>query len=68
MKKKARQPTRKTVLLNVWLPRDEKQKLEHLSEKTGVDQSKLTRHALGMLFDAYSRDKLQLGLPDFPRL
>jgi hypothetical protein len=66
-KQKPRRPTRKTVLFAVWLPRNEKQKLEQISEKTGVDQSKLARHALGLLFDAHSRGQLALGFPESAR-
>ena len=63
-KPKVRRPTRKTVLFNVWLQRDERQRLEQLSVKTGVDQSKLVRRALGLLFDAFNRGQLELGFPD----
>lgn len=65
---KSRRPNRKAVLFAVWLPRNDKQKLQQISEKTGVDQSKLARHALGLLFEAYSSDKLQMGFREFSRL
>jgi hypothetical protein len=52
------------VLFGVWLPRDEKERLEQISSKTGIDQSKLARRALGLLFEAYNRGQLELGFPD----
>ena len=69
MKKKAktRRSGRKTVLFGFWLPPEEKQKLEQLSAKTGIDQSKLARRGLGMLFEAYNRGQLELGFPENPR-
>jgi hypothetical protein len=51
-------------MFNVWLPQNEKQKLEQISEKTGIDQSKLARRALGMLYEAYNRGQLELGFPE----
>jgi Ribbon-helix-helix domain len=63
-KQKPRKSPRKTILFGVWLPRDEKQRLEQISAKTGIDQSKLTRRALGLLFEAYNRGQLELGFPD----
>lgn len=63
-KKPKRSKSRKTVLFSVWLPRDEKYRLQEISRKTGIDQSKLTRKALGLLYDAYNRGQLELGFPD----
>ena len=62
--KKPRKPARKTVLFGVWLQRDEKQRLEQLSNKTGIDQSKLARRAFVLLFEAYNRGQLELGFPE----
>jgi hypothetical protein len=67
MKKKQKSRTARAankVLFGVWLPRNEKEKLEWISEKTGIDQSKLARRAFEMLFDAYNRGQLELGFPD----
>jgi Ribbon-helix-helix domain len=55
---------RKAELFTLWLPPEQKRKLEHLAAKTGVDQSKLARRALGLLFDAFNRGQLELGFPD----
>jgi len=63
-KRKTRRSARKTVLFNVWLQPAERQRLEQLSVRTGVDQSNLVRHALGLLFDAFNRGQLELGFPD----
>jgi hypothetical protein len=63
-KQKPRRSTRKTVLFNVWLQPEERQRLEQLSVRTGVDQSKLVRRALGLLFDAFNSGQLELGFPD----
>jgi hypothetical protein len=65
-KRKPRRSARKTVLFGFWLPSEEKQKLEQLSAKTGIDQSKLARRGLGMLFEAYNRGQLELGFPENP--
>ena len=62
-KRKARRP-RKTVLLNVWLPPDQKQALRQLADRTGLDQSKLVRRALGLLFNAFKHGQLELGFPE----
>ena len=67
MKAKRQKPhrqKRKTVLFGVWLQPAEKQKLEQLSAKTGLDQSKLVRRALVLLFDAFNRGQLELGFPE----
>jgi hypothetical protein len=67
MKKKQKARTARAankVLFGVWLPRDEKERLERISSKTGIDQSKLARRALGLLFEAYNRGQLELGFPD----
>jgi ribbon-helix-helix protein len=66
-KQKPRRAARKTVLFAFWLPPEEKQKLEQLSTKTGIDQSKLARRGLGMLFEAYNRGQLELGFPENPQ-
>jgi hypothetical protein len=63
-KHKPRRSARKAKLFVFWLPPEEKQKLERLSAKTGVDQSKLARRGLGMLFEAYNRGQLELGFPE----
>lgn len=63
-KHKSRRTTRKTVLFNVWLQPFEREKLERLSAKTGVDQSKLVRRAIGLLFDAFNRGQIELGFPE----
>jgi hypothetical protein len=64
-KQKPRRSARKnTILFGVWLPRDEKQRLRQISIKTGIDQSKLARRALGLLFEAYNRGQLELGFPE----
>ena len=67
MKKKQKSRRSGKVMFNVWLPLDEKQKLEQISEKTGVDQSKLARRALGLLCEAYNRGQLELGFPETPQ-
>jgi hypothetical protein len=66
-KQKPRRLARKTVLFGFWLPPDEKQKLVRLSAKTGIDQSKLARRGLEMLFEAYNRGQLELGFPEVPQ-
>lgn len=58
---------RKTELFTLWLPAEQKRKLEHLAAKTGVDQSKLARRALVLLFEAFNRGQLELGFPDAMR-
>lgn len=58
---------RKTELFTLWLPPEQKRKLEHLAAKTGVNQSKLARRALGLLFEAFNRGQLELGFPDMMR-
>jgi len=64
MKKKRKSRRTGKVMFNVWLPRDEKQRLAQISAKTGIDQSKLARRAFGMLYEAYNRGQLELGFPD----
>lgn len=67
MKKKQKARTARAankVLFGVWLPRDEKERLEQISSKTGIAQSRLARRALGLLFEAYNRGQLELGFPD----
>jgi hypothetical protein len=63
-KQKSRRATRKTVLFNVWLQPLERERLERLSAKTGVDQSKLVRRAIGLLFDAFNSGQIELGFPE----
>jgi Ribbon-helix-helix domain len=55
---------RKSVLFGVWLSPEEKRKLQQLASRTGVDQSKLVRRGLQLLFDAFNRGQLELGFPD----
>ena len=62
--RKPKRPARRTVLFTVWLPRDEKERLEQISLKTGLDQSKLARKALALLYEAYNRGQLELGFPE----
>jgi hypothetical protein len=67
MKKKQKSRTVRAankMLFSVWLPRDEKERLEQISSKTGIDQSKLARRAFKLLFEAYNRGQLELGFPD----
>lgn len=65
--RKPRRSPRKTLLLNVWLEPLQKRRLKQLAETTGLDQSKLVRRALGLLFDAFNRGQLELGFPDSMR-
>jgi hypothetical protein len=65
--RRTRRAQRKTVLFNLWLQPEEKQRLEDLSVKTGVDQSKLVRRGLALLFAAFNRGQLELGFPDSAR-
>ena len=65
--KSRRSLRRKTVLFTLWLPPEQKRRLEHLAAKTGLNQSKLARRALGLLFDAFNRGQLELGFPDIMR-
>ena len=58
---------RKSVLFGVWLSPEEKRKLLNLASQTGVDQSKLVRRGLQLLFDAFNRGQLELGFPDTVR-
>lgn len=51
-------------MFTLWLPPEQKRKLENLAAKTGVNQSKLARRALGLLFEAFNRGQLELGFPD----
>jgi len=65
--KTRRSSRRKTKLFTLWLPPEQKRRLEHLAETTGVDQSKLARRALVLLFEAFNRGQLELGFPDAMR-
>ncbi len=65
--KTRRSSRRKTKLFTLWLPPEQKRRLEHLAETTGVDQSKLARRALALLFEAFNRGQLELGFPDAMR-
>ena len=62
--KSRRAGRRKTELFTVWLPPELKRRLERLAARTGVDQSKLSRRALELLFEAFNRGQLELGFPD----
>ena len=64
-KPKPHRPSRrKTVLFGVWLSPEEKRRLLELAAQTGVDQSKLVRRGLRLLFEAFNRGQLELGFPD----
>jgi hypothetical protein len=65
-KKKSRRPGRKGKPFSLWLQPLEKENLKQLSDKTGVDQTKLIRRGLALLFDAANRGQLELGFPDTP--
>jgi len=65
--KTRRSSRRKTELFTLWLPPEQKRRLKDLAARTGVDQSKLARRALGLLFDAFNRGQLELGFPDVVR-
>jgi hypothetical protein len=64
---RSRRPGRKGKAFSLYLQPLEKENLKHLSDKTGVDQTKLIRRGLALLFDAVSRGQLELGFPDAPR-
>lgn len=38
--------------------------MKQLSEKTGVDQTKLIRRGLALLFEMFNRGQLELGFPE----
>lgn len=63
-KQKSRRPRRTGKAFSLWLQPLEKENLEQLSDKTGVDQTKLVRRGLALLFDAVNRGQLELGFPD----
>ena len=63
-KQKPRQPARKGKPFSLWLQPLEKENLKRLSDKTGVDQTKLIRRGLALLFDAFNRGQLELGFPE----
>jgi hypothetical protein len=65
--RKSRQPARRGRPLSLWLPTAEKESLERLSLKTGIDQTKLVRRGLALLFDAINRGQLELGFPELDR-
>jgi len=65
-KRRSRRPARKGKPLTVWLPGTEKEDLERLAAKTGLNQTKLVRRALALLFDAFNRGQLELGFPMQP--
>ena len=60
----SRRPARKGKPFSLWLQPLEKQSLKQLSDKTGVDQTKLIRRGLALLFDAVNRGQLELGFPE----
>jgi hypothetical protein len=66
-KQKSHRPVRKGKPFSLWLQPLEKENLKQLSDKTGVDQTKLIRRGLVLLFDAVNRGQLQLGFPDTAR-
>jgi ribbon-helix-helix protein len=66
-KQKPRRPARRGKPFSLWLQPLEKQSLKQLSDKTGVDQTKLIRRGLALLFDAVNRGQLELGFPDTVR-
>ena len=63
-KSRSRRPARKGKPFSLWLQPLEKENLKHLSDKTGVDQTKLIRRGIALLFDAFNRGQLELGFPD----
>ena len=63
-KQKSRKPRRKGKAFSLYLQPLEKENLKQLSDKTGVDQTKLIRRGLALLFDAVSRGQLELGFPE----
>jgi len=66
-KQKSRRPVRKGKPFSLWLQPFEKETLKKLSDKTGVDQTKLVRRGLALLFEAVNRGQLELGFPDIAR-
>jgi len=66
-RQKARRPTRKGKAFSLWLQPREKESLKQLSDKTGVDQTKLIRRGIALLFDAFNRGQLELGFPETVR-
>ena len=63
-RQKARRPSRKGKAFSLWLQPLEKENLKQLSDKTGVDQTKLIRRGIALLFDAFNRGQLELGFPE----
>jgi Ribbon-helix-helix domain len=63
-KSKTRRPARRGKPFSLWLQPNEKETLARLSEKTGVDQTKLIRRGLALLFDTFNRGQLELGFPE----
>jgi hypothetical protein len=63
-KSKFRRPARRGKPFSLWLQPIEKQTLKQLSEKTGVDQTKLIRRGLALLFETFNRGQLELGFPE----
>jgi hypothetical protein len=63
-KQKSRRPARKGKPFSLWLRPLEKENLKRLSDETGVDQTKLIRRGLALLFDAFHRGQLELGFPE----
>jgi len=65
-KKKSLQPRprRRGRLLNVWVPFEQKDRLNQLAKKTHVNQSEIVRKALDMFFDQFDHGQLTLGFPD----
>jgi hypothetical protein len=66
-RQKTRRPARKGKPFSLWLQPLERQNLKRLSDKTGVDQTKLIRRGLALLFEAVNRGQLELGFPDTVR-
>lgn len=66
-KPKSRQPARRGKPFSLWLQPGERETLKRLSEKTGVDQTKLIRRGLALLFDTFNRGQLELGFPESVR-
>ena len=52
-----------TVLFAIRFQPEEKQRLEQLAEKTGLDQAKLVRRGLALVYEAFNRGQLELGFP-----
>lgn len=63
-KQKSHRPARRGSPFSLWLLPLEKENLKRLSDKTGVDQTKLIRKGLALLFDAVNRGQMELGFPD----